>query len=138
MNQYYYPRYYQRSYRAFEQNEPLLTPQEGFLKGNMFANSYIPYKNYQPQNLTAQNEQENLFLQLAQTEFAAHDLNIYLDLFPQDGNALDTFNQYRQKSNQLQLEYEQKYGPLLISSNTLSQSPFLWESMKFPWNEGGM
>lgn len=122
--------------RALTTNQSLYSAEEGFMKGNMFADTYRPYQNYQPQIIQATNDQERLFLALAENDFAAHDLNLYLDLHPQDGNMLDVFNQYRQKGNQLRMEYEQKYGPLLIFSNSLGQSPFLWESMLFPWNGG--
>ena len=71
-------------------------------------------------------------------EFAAHDLNLYLDLHPQDGNMLEVFNQYRKEANSLLEEYESKYGPINTSSNTLDNSPFSWAIDSFPWNEGGM
>ena len=75
---------------------------------------------------------------MAEAEFAAHDLNLYLDLHPQDGNILDLFNQYRRQGNQLMMEYEKKYGPLTTSSDTLNTSPFMWEAQAFPWSTGGM
>lgn len=144
MNQYYNQATRQDLGYAYNQtrvlgNDPSLTnPQDGFIKGNMFKNLYNPYKNYQPQALTANNDQEALFLRMAEVEFAAHDLNLYLDLHPQDGNMIDLFNQYRMESNQLLVEYEKKYGPINISSDSLNQSPFLWQTLTFPWNEGGL
>ena len=140
MNQYYHVPYYKtrNDMRTFGDNPTLFSSMEGFTKGNMFANTYTPYKNYQPQTLTAANEQERLFLQMAEAEFAAHDLNLYLDLHPQDGNILDLFNQYRRQGNQLMMEYEKKYGPLTTSSDTLNTSPFMWEAQAFPWSTGGM
>ncbi len=141
MNQFYHynqtPVLPNESTRVMNQNPSLYLPSEGFMRGNMFADTYTPYKNYQPQVLKANNEQEALFLKLAEADFAAHDLNLYLDLHPQDGNAIDLFNDYRSQSNQLRMEYEQKYGPITITSNSLAQSPWLWENMNFPWNEGG-
>lgn len=143
MNQYYQPQvpYYQlgkNNMRTLGTNPTLFSSSEGFAKGNMFSNNYTPYKNYQPQVLRATSEQEQLFLQMAEADFAAHDLNLYLDLHPQDGNMLDLFNQYRRQTNQLMMEYEQKYGPLTTSSDTLNQSPFMWTAQAFPWNTGGM
>ena len=104
----------------------------------MFKDSYIPYKNYTPQVLTPTSEQDDLFLRLSEQEFAAHDLNLYLDLNPQDGNMLETFNQYRKEANNLLNEYEARYGVINISSEALKDSPFKWEMENFPWNEGGM
>ena len=119
-------------------NPTLFSDQEGFMKGNMFQNLYSPYKNYQPAQLTPRNEQEEMFLRMVEAEFAMHDLNLYLDLYPQDGNALNLFNQYRKKSNELRNAYEDKYGPILINSNSLDTSPFLWQTQIFPWNMEGL
>ncbi len=146
MNQYYHyqPNYSQyghlrnQTLRNLNNSQALFTAQEGFTRGNMFSDIYSQYKNYQPQPVKANNEQEQLFLNMAENEFAAHDLNIYLDLHPQDGNALDLFNQYRVKANQAMMEYESKYGPLTTNSNELTESPFLWSTQAFPWTTGGM
>ncbi len=119
----------------FNQNE-LGTPKDAFTLGNLFINTYIPYKNYQPQKLVAKNEQEALFLKLAEVAFAAHELNLYLDLHPEDKSALQLFNQYRTQTNELKTQYQNQYGPLMISANVLLNSPFLWEQLTFPW-EGG-
>ena len=56
----------------------------GYIQGNMFNNLYDQYKNYQPETLRASNEQERLFLELSRNHFAAHELNLYLDLNPND------------------------------------------------------
>ena len=131
----YQPYQYER--QALSDNLELYSRNEGYTKGNMFRGTYIPYKNYQPQTLSSTNEQEALFLKMSESDFAAHDLNLYLDLHPQDGNALNLFNQYRMDTNRYMMEYENKFGPINISSDTLTQSPFMWEAKVFPWNEGG-
>lgn len=110
----------------------LYTPEEGYNKGNLFTNLYNSYKNYKPVELVPRNEQEALFLELSQNDFAAHELNLYLDLFPGDVTMLTLFNDYRKKANELTREYENKYGPLTVSSDNLS-STFLWEKQSWPW-----
>ena len=124
--------------RQVSDDNNLYSSSEGFTLGNMFKDSYIPYKNYTPQVLTPTSEQDDLFLRLSEQEFAAHDLNLYLDLNPQDGNMLEIFNQYRKEANNLLNEYEARYGVINISSEALKDSPFKWEMENFPWNEGGM
>ncbi len=113
----------------------LYTPEEGYDRGNLFADLYVGYKNYQPVKLQAKNEKDALFLELSRYAFAAHELNLYLDLHPEDTTMLALFNDYRTRANQLMLNYENKYGPLTVSSDELSSS-FLWEEDKWPW-EGG-
>ena len=119
-------------------NPKYFTPKEGYLRGNMFRNLYKGYMNYQPAVLRPTNEQEEMFLRLSEAEFAAHDLNLYLDLYPNDGNALELFNKYRMETNRIMMEYEKKYGPILISSDSLNTSPFLWQTLIFPWNMEGL
>ena len=62
----------------------LFTPAQGLDYGNMFSNLYQPYKNYKPANVSANNERESLIRELARMDFAAHELNLYLDLHPED------------------------------------------------------
>ena len=112
------------------------TPKEGYTLGNLFVNTYIPYKNYIPQKLVAHNEQEALFLQMSEVAFAAHELNLYLDLHPTDQAKLKMFNQFRKKANELRTQYENQYGPISINANVLDNSPFLWEELPFPWKGG--
>ena len=116
-------------------NSSLYTPPEGYNKGNLFADLYEEYKNYKPVTLVAGNEQQKLFLELSKMAFAAHELNLYLDLNPDDETMLSLFNDYRTRVNNLMMEYEKKYGPLTIASDSLSSS-FLWEKQDWPW-EGG-
>ena len=73
-------------------NSSLYTPTEGYNKGNLFADLYEEYKNYKPVTLVAGNEQQKLFLELSKMAFAAHELNLYLDLNPDDETMLSLFN----------------------------------------------
>ncbi len=128
---------WQRNYRnnmnMVPSNPSLVTPVVGFDRGNLFSNLYDQYKNYRPETLTAKTEQERMFLELSRMSFAAHELNLYLDLHPDDMSILQLFNDYRQKSNQLIQNYESMYGPLNISSNALEKEPFMWEKAPWPW-----
>ena len=93
---------------------------EGYIKGNMFKNLYDQYKNYRPSKLIPNNEQAELLLNLNQTSFALHDIRLYLDIYPDDKNMINLFNDYQQKANIALNEYEKKYGP--ISTNTQSKN----------------
>ena len=118
-------------------NSSLYTPEEGYNRGNLFADLYEGYKNYKPIKLVAKNEQGKLFLELSRMAFAAHELNLYLDLNPEDETMLSLFNDYRMRTNQLMMEYEKKYGPLTISSDSLSSS-FTWVKNSWPWEGGNL
>ena len=68
--------------------------QIGFKRGNLFNNLYDEYENYKPQELKATNEREDLILQIDENRFATIELGLYLDLYPNDINALNKYNNY--------------------------------------------
>ena len=130
MNNY---KYYDTFNNQYNQNSnELYGAYEGYLKGNMFKNLYEQYKNYQPAILKPNNEKEQDLFNLNQMCFAMHDLNLYLDVYPNDEKVLNMLTKYKNMANELANNYEQKYGPITVngSSNTI---PFNWESTKFPW-----
>ncbi len=127
---------YMDNYRNNMMSNPMLTtPSVGYDRGNMFNNLYDQYKNYKVDVLRGNNEKERLYLELSRMCFAAHEINLYLDLYPDDMSMLRLFNDYRNKSNELIKEYENKYGPLSIKSDVLEKSPFMWEMSPWPWEE---
>ena len=75
--------------------------QIGFKRGNLFNNLYDEYENYKPQELKATNEREDLILQIDENRFATIELGLYLDLYPNDINALNKYNSYLKKEKEL-------------------------------------
>ena len=68
--------------------------------------------------------------------FAITDLNLYLDLHPEDMEAFNMFKKYNQELKTKQAEYETMYGPLEI--NHESGNKFNWLENPWPWdNERG-
>ena len=114
------------------------TPEEGFLRGNMIRNEYVPYKNMTFQNLNASNEQEALLFKLMAYSFAVNDLNLYLDLNREDEQAYKLFKKYVNELNELESCYVEKYGPLTITE-TLGKK-YDWLKNPWPWDNfgGGM
>lgn len=111
----------------------LYKPLEGYLKGNLFENLYQGYKNYKPAKIRVNKEQEESMLNVGQMAFASHELNLYLDNYPNNREALELFNKYRKMSNDLIKDYERRYGPLTVSGEGNMNIPFRWESEKWPW-----
>ena len=110
----------------------LFDPYEGYLKGNAFKDEYVPYKNYRVIKPIINSEKEEMFTNISEYSFMAHDLNLYLDVFPNNKEALDKFNEYRNKANELIIKYERKYGPLAINSDIKTSIPFDWVN-NWPW-----
>ena len=109
----------------------LFSPYEGYLKGNIFKDEYVPYKNYSIIKPIINNEKDEMLINIGQYSFMMHDLNLYLDVFPNNRVAIDKFNEYRNKANDLIIKYERKYGPLTIKSDD-SKTSFNWLT-SWPW-----
>ena len=109
----------------------LFNPYEGFLKGNAFKNEYIPYKDYKTYKIDITSEKEEMLFNISEYAFMMHDMNLYLDVNPNNQEALNKFNEYRNKTNELITKYERKYGPLLVFSSDDNKS-FNW-IQKWPW-----
>ena len=134
MNNYInYDWYRNDSYNQNYMNTNMLyKPQEGYEKGNIFKNLYNQYKNYQPAKLEPKNEKEQKLYELSAICFAVHELNLYLDIHPENESMFMLFNDYQKEANRLTEEYERLYGPLNIDSKEM-MIEFTWDSDKWPW-----
>lgn len=108
-------------------------PYEGFKKGNMFKDLYDPYKISKPYEIMPANDQAKMLTNLNSLGFALIDLNLYLDVFPNDRQMIDLYNRYRIQKNELTAIYENQYGPLDLSSNALNTYPWSWDDKPWPW-----
>ena len=133
---YNYPNYnYQNKVQnQMNYNNPkLYNPYEGFIRGNLFPNLYDGYKDYKPFQINPMNEQAEMLTNIDSLGFATIDLDLYLDINPNDQNAIGLFNQYRKEKEELIKNYELKYGPLLLNSEALNSIPWMWNDRPWPW-----
>lgn len=111
----------------------LAEPYPGFTRGNMFDNLYYEYKNYRPQELNPTNDKEYAMLLMQMYGFAAHDLGLYLDVNPNDTNAIRQRAEYIRMYNEALAQYESNYDPITQNSVMLESTPWAWDSKKWPW-----
>lgn len=116
-----------------KENNSLVSPKEGLLRGNLFKNLYSPYKNYNYGNLTPSNNREEILYNLLKYKFAIQELDLYLDIYPTDINIINLYNKYLKDEKKLSQEYEKKYGPLTIDSEELPANKWIWISSPWPW-----
>lgn len=122
----------------FRKNEKieLYAMTEGLNKGNMFKNEYDPYKNY-IYRVVVKGEKDELLLKIQELTFKTIDLNLYLDVNP---NNMEMFNEFKSTIAELKKYkeiYEKNYGPLCMTE-TLFYNDYKWEIDPWPWmNEGG-
>lgn len=114
------------------QNNNIISTEEGFKRGNMFKNLYDEYKNFKPKKLTANSEREDMLMQIMEYTFAMIDLQLYLDMYPNDKDALKLFNTYLNNKKELTNMFEEKYGPLTIDSE-VQRNNWLWDNSPWPW-----
>ena len=112
----------------------LYNPYEGFIRGNMFPSLYDPYKIQKPFDVDPMNEQAEMLTNIDSLGFAMVDLNLYLDVNPDDKNAIELYNQYRIEKNNLVEQYENKFGPLILTSDSLNTYPWAWDNKPWPWD----
>lgn len=114
------------------QNSSIISTEEGFKRGNMFKNLYDEYKNLKPRKLSASSEREDMLMQIMEYTFAMIDLQLYLDMYPNDRDALKLFNTYLNNKKELTNMFEEKYGPLTIDSE-VQKNNWLWDNSPWPW-----
>lgn len=121
------------NYQEVINNRILSNPYKGFIRGNMFENLYNSYKNTEPYDIKPMNEQAELLTYIDSLSFACIDLNLYLDVNPNDRHVIELFNQYRQQKKELMEQYQNKYGPLILNSDSLNNYPWPWNNKPWPW-----
>ena len=106
---------------------------EGFLRGNMFSNEYVPYKNMTYIKPKLKSERERDLFKVMEVAFAINDYNLYLDVHPENTSILNKYKACTEKFRRLTKEYEEKYGPLSIDAS--NYSTFKWIESPWPWDK---
>ena len=114
-------------------NSSLFSPKEGFLRGNMFKNLYDPYKNYKYGELKPNNNREELLYNLLKYKFAMQEIDLYLDVYPNDMQMINLYKKYLEEEKKLCQEYEKSFGPLTLDSMNLGDNNWKWISTPWPW-----
>lgn len=119
----------------FRHSVELMSVKDGFNKGNMFSDEYIQYKKH-IYKVVVKDERDKLLLEVQELTFAFKDLNLYLDVYPNDSVAFEKFKDVNEELLKKKQEYEKKYGPLFLESSYLYPT-YEWVKNPWPWmNEG--
>ena len=114
-------------------NNNLFDPYNAFIRGNLFKNLYDPYKNNEPYEVRPNNEQAQLLTKIDSLCFTLKDINLYLDIYPDDNNLITMYNKYLKEKEKLMKEYESIYGPICLNSESLDTYPWSWNDTPWPW-----
>ena len=115
-------------------NIALYDPYNGFIRGNLFKNLYDPYKKEEPYEIKPMNAQAELLTKIDALSFAMIDLNLLLDVNPENRDAINLYSKYRDEKEKLTKDYENKYGPITTDSDKLNSFPWGWIDMPWPWD----
>ena len=118
-----------------EKENHLVSTKEGFLRGNMWKDEYSPYQGMTYIPLKPTCEREALLFQIMEYDFAINDLNLYLDLHPENEKIYEIFKNYTKKCIELKDKYAKMYGPLTLDQ-TNSES-YEWMKNPWPWDKSG-
>ncbi|AGF56932.1 MULTISPECIES: spore coat protein CotJB [Clostridium] len=66
-------------------------------------------------------------------QFCAVELNLYLDNFPNDKNAMEDYNKVSCKLTALISDYEKEFGPLTNFGSAFVENPKAWVDKPWPW-----
>lgn len=114
--------------------DEVLSPKEGLILGNMFSDEYEPYKNYRPSEIKVNSEKERELLKIRELSIAVNDLNLKLDLEPNNDKLYKLFKMYAGELEMCIGKYNKKYNPLEVCDNikdnyTWYKGPWPWEGM---------
>jgi spore coat protein JB len=111
-------------------NQNLYSLDEIANTGTLFKDIYKPYK-VVPKMIPESNE-EKLLLKIQQFEIALMDLNLYLDVYPNDSSLVNLYSKYNKELEELKKEFENKYYTLSPATSTKNNT-WKWLDGKWPW-----
>lgn len=124
---------------TYEQNvnkSNIFDPYNGLIRGNMFPDLYNTYKIDNPIDIKPMNEQAEMLTYIDALCFACIDLSLYLDINPNDKDAIELYNMYRTNLGEYMIIYQNKYGPITKTSDSLNAYPWKWNDSPWPWEKG--
>ena len=87
-------------------------------------------------NINDSCSRQALMRELMAHDFAALDLQLFLDTHPCDKKALKAFTEETEKTKELTKKYEARFGPITASG---SDDELPWQWIQSPWTwEGGL
>lgn len=76
-------------------------------------------------------KRETLLKKISTYQFAALDMQMYLDTHPNDTSALEKAKKYMEMAKPLIKQYEEQYGPL--TKKGVDTNKWTWVKGPWPW-----
>ncbi len=115
------------------QKQPkLFEPDEAFMLGNLFKDLYMSYKGFSNYCLQPMNQRQKALLDVQINAFVAHEINLYLDMYPNNQRMVELYTEFANKTKEATKAFEEQFGPLEVA-NSINQTPFQWVQGPWPW-----
>lgn len=108
-----------------EKNPKLFDPQEAIMLGNLFKDLYMTYNGFSNYCLQPHNRRQQALLEVQMYGFVAHEINLYLDMHPNNQRMVELYTEYAKKAKEATAAYEKEFGPLSVQ-DTPNKTPFEW------------
>lgn len=77
---------------------------------------------------------DELLQKIMELDFYIVDLHLYLNTHPDDGEAIQMYNDAVLQNRELRAQYSEKYG-MLMSNHCVSVTPWQWIDSPWPWQK---
>lgn len=115
----------------------LFTPELALIHGNAFKNEYLPYKNYKVKRIVATNEKESLFLTMIAYFNICHDIQLRLDINPDNIELLNELKKYQKAYYDARKKYDAYDDQLCPYHIGEGDRKYRYVYTKSPWENGG-
>lgn len=88
------------------------------------------------QNRSQMLDKKKCMVNIYQAQFALTEAVLFLDTHPCDAEALNYYNDVKEKYNKAMDYYAENYGPLL-AANVTSENYWMWVATPMPWELEG-
>lgn len=109
----------------------VMSPKDGLILGNMYYDEYDQYKDYKPKEIKTNNERDRMLLKIRELSFAVNDLNLSLDLNPNNKELYALFKKYVKELNDLCEKYSMEYETLELCKDF--KNNYSWYKSPWPW-----
>ena len=80
-------------------------------------------------------DKRRIMVNIYQLGFTLNEAVLFLDTHPSDPEAIEYYNQIKEKYNEAVAIYSDYFGPLL-ASNVTSENYWMWVATPMPWELG--
>lgn len=80
-------------------------------------------------------ERDEILSRLTALDFMALDMALFLDINPENKDAIAIYNEVLKEADKVRAIYEDKFGPLCSYRSASNSDMFKWIDNPWPWQE---